>query len=199
MSRWLEPPSDLGLTWSSSRYSGQGGDEVAGPALAAEPLPEDGVHFGVAQFGTLIGDIDAGESRGGGFAGVGAYRGVSTEVGFVLRQLGVEPVGQVGALLQFGALGGGDCGHPADDVVAGVLAAVDADPAAVVPAGGDDGSGAAGEWVKHQIALVAAGQDDALVQGQRLLVRESRCVLGTMALSRCNAGISQTSRIPTIV
>ena len=130
----------------------------------AKLSPKDGVHFGVAQLGAFIRCIHRRQVGRAGFAAVGAYRGCRTEVGLVFCQLAVQPVGQVGTLLQFGARGGGDFGHPTDDMVASVLAAVDANPATLMLVRRHNGSGAAGEWVKRQVAGVAAGQDDALVQ-----------------------------------
>ena len=89
--------------------------------MGAEFFPQDGVHFGVAQFGAFIRDIHRRQVGAGDGAAVGADGGVGAEVGLVLRQLAGQPVGQVGALLQFGALGGGDGGHAADDVIAASL------------------------------------------------------------------------------
>ena len=48
---------------------------------------------------------------------------------------------------------------------------VDADPAAVEFLRGDDCRAAATERVKHDVALVAGGLDDALQQGEGLLRR----------------------------
>ena len=53
--------------------------------------------------------------------------------------------------------------------VDGEVGDVNADPAAVQALGHGHGGAAAAEGVEHQVALVAAGVDDALQQGLGLL------------------------------
>ena len=135
---------------------------VAAAADGAVLLHQDGKHLVAGEFGAGgFGEADTDFEIGGrGFVVVATHR----------RGLGVKNIataGQVAVIVDVKA----DFVQPLQNGLVGFVPDVDADPFSAQDFGGNGRSSAPGKRVKHPIAGVAAGGDDALVEFERFLRR----------------------------